>query len=406
MRSWRAWLGIGISVGFLVVAFRGQDFGAIRDALGEVQYGWLVPALAFYFAGVGVRATRWSVLLRPVVGLSARQAFPVVVVGYMANNLLPLRTGELVRSYVLARRYGAKKTSVLATIAVERLFDGLTMLGFMLAATGVVGFTAELRQLTIVAFVLFAGLLIGFFALTLGGSLRDRLLQLVLGPLPTPVADRVERLAESFLSGLGVLRRKSDLALVAGTSLLAWLCEAAMYWTIARGFGAGLADTMGVGATLLTTGVANMSTLIPSSPGYVGPFEYGVKLVVNGALGVPEPLALSYAIVVHAALFFPITLWGLIEWWRQHLSLAQIRELDEGDPGAGPRDPGSVSRRSVPGGVTAVATKARVKAVSTSGGERGRAGAATNGNRAVVAEPVTPLPPVKLPRARRKATRR
>ena len=343
VKSWRVWLGFAISLGFLYFAFRGQDLGEIRAALGDLDYAYLLPALALYFAGVWVRAVRWSVLLRPVVALQARRCFPIVVVGYMANNVLPLRTGELVRAYVLGRRHGVRKTSALATIAIERLFDGLTMLGFILGAATVVSLTTELRSLAIVAFVLFAGLLIGLFVLTLGGNFRDRLLQLVLGPLPTPVADRIERMTESFLGGLGVLQRKSDLAVVAATSVLAWGCEAAMYWMVARGFGGALNDQLGVAATMLTTGVANLATLIPSSPGYVGPFESGVVLVVNGALDLPRSLALSYAIVVHATLFFPITLLGVLEWWRWHLSLGQVRQVegaegDEGDEGADEHD--------------------------------------------------------------------
>ena len=75
-------------------------------------------------------------------------------------------------------------------------------------------------------------------------------------------------------------------------------------------------------------GVANLATLVPSSPGYVGPFEYGVQIALNGALGVEKEMALSYAIVVHATLYFPITVWGAIEWWRQNLSLRQVRELE------------------------------------------------------------------------------
>ncbi|MBA3336890.1 MAG: flippase-like domain-containing protein [Chloroflexia bacterium] len=327
MRLWRVWLGFAVSAFFLVVAFRGQDFGQIRDALSGVNYAFLPLALAFYFAGVWIRAVRWSVLLRPIVRLSARQIFPIVVVGFMANNVLPLRTGELVRSYALSSRHGVRKTSVLATIAVERLFDGLILLGFMLAATTVITFTSELRHLALVAFVLFAAVLIGLFALTLSGNLLDKLVQLVVGPLPAHIADRVERLAESFLSGLGVLKRSTDLAKVAGTSLLAWLLEASMYWILARGFEGQIREAVGVGATLLTTGVANLATLIPSSPGYIGQFEYGVKLVVNGALGVPSNEALAYAILVHAALYFPITIWGIAEWFRQHLSLGQVRDL-------------------------------------------------------------------------------
>lgn len=344
MKSWRSILGILISAGFLFVAFRGQDYGRIRDALSSFDYLYVIPALALYFAGVWMRAYRWSVLLRPIARVSALDVLPITVVGFMANNVLPLRTGEVVRSFVLSRRFSVRKTSALATIAVERLFDGLTMLGFMLAAATVVSFTNELRHIALIAFVLFAVALIGLFLLTLGGNLRDRMLQIVLGPLPTAVADRVEHMAESFLSGLGVLKRKTDLASVAGASILAWLFEASMYYAIARGFGLEIREAIGIGETLLTTGVANLATLVPSSPGYVGPFEYGVQMVVNGALGVSKEIALSYAIVVHATLYFPITMWGAVEWWRQNLSLNQVRAI-EAEPDAGIGVPASTPIR-------------------------------------------------------------
>ena len=145
--------------------------GEVRDALGEVNYWYLLPALALYFLGVWIRAIRWSALLRPVIAIGPRETFPIVIVGYMANNVLPLRTGELVRAYVLGRRYGVRKTTSLATIAIERLFDGLTMLAFMLSATAFVSFTSELRHLTLIAFVLFTGLLLGLVVLTLGRRL-------------------------------------------------------------------------------------------------------------------------------------------------------------------------------------------------------------------------------------------
>jgi uncharacterized protein (TIRG00374 family) len=345
MRSWRALVGLAISAIFLYIAFRGQHFGDILDALRQANLWWLIPALLLYFGGVWVRAVRWQILLRPLAQTESRQLFPIVIVGYMANNVLPLRTGELVRSYVLSKQFGVRKTSALATIAVERLFDGLVMLGFMLSALAFVSFTSQLRHLTIVAAVLFIGILLGLFMLTLGGSLFDRLLQLVLGPLPTRVADKVERLAESFLSGLGVFKRRRDLIAVAGTSLLAWLLEASMYFVIARGFGGSVFEKMTISVTLLTTGVANMATLIPSSPGYIGQFEYGVKLVLNEAVGISESQALAYALLVHAALYFPVTILGIIEWSRRNLSLGTIRQVDDstnGDDLATPQ-PGKVT---------------------------------------------------------------
>ena len=134
MKSWRALLGIVISAGFLFWAFRGQDYGRIREALRTFNYWYLIPALVVYMCGIWMRSYRWSVLLRPLARLKTRQVFPVNVVGFMANNVLPLRTGEVVRAYVLNKTHGVSKTSGLATIAVERLFDGLTMLSFMLVA--------------------------------------------------------------------------------------------------------------------------------------------------------------------------------------------------------------------------------------------------------------------------------
>jgi uncharacterized membrane protein YbhN (UPF0104 family) len=131
----------------------------------------------------------------------------------------------------------------------------------------------------------------------------------------------VEHLAEAFFSGLGSIRNPKTLALVSLSSILAWSLEASMYYVIARAFGGSVSQIMGFSETLLTTGVANLATLVPSSPGYVGPFEAGVKTALSGALGVPEAQALSYAILVHAALWFPVTLWGAIEWSRNHLSL-------------------------------------------------------------------------------------
>jgi uncharacterized membrane protein YbhN (UPF0104 family) len=135
-------------------------------------------------------------------------------------------------------------------------------------------------------------------------------------------------MADSFVSGLGIFKRRRELVLVSAASLVAWGFEVSVYWMTAQAFGDPLADAMGVPEALLTTGIANLATLIPSSPGYVGPFEAAVILVVHGALDLSRELALSYAILVHALLYFPVTIWGAIEWSRLHLSLRQVEEAE------------------------------------------------------------------------------
>ena len=332
LRSPRVWVGVPISLLFLFLAFRGQHPDEIRDALLRVDWRPLPLALVLLYTGIAIRAYRWHVLLRPVHDIPTREVFPIMIVGYAANNVLPFRVGEVVRAWVLEQRYGVRKTAALATIAVERLFDGVTMLLFVGGAATVVGLNSELQHVAMVAAAVFAVAIAGLAVLLVGGAVRDRLLALVLRPLPDRLATRVERMAESFLTGLGVLSRRRDLALVAITSVVAWGFEASMYWTVARAFGAPLAGAVTPAAALLTTAIGNLATLVPSGPGYVGTFEAGILLAVNGALGIGRGLALSYAVLLHVLLWLPVTVWGAFEWWRlgiaggRHVGLARAAE--------------------------------------------------------------------------------
>lgn len=330
MRSLRVWIGFAVSAVFLYVAFRGQDPGEIWNSLQRANYWYLIPGLALYFTGVWVRSLRWAFLLRSVDRFSGRQLFPIVVIGYMANNVLPLRAGEFVRAYVLSNRTGLRKSTALATIAVERIFDGLTMLAFILIASISIGLTSEIRHLVLIASLIFS-ILLGGLIFVSADRARNWLLHQCLPRLPGKVGASSSRMADSFLSGLGILRRREDLMLVALTSVAAWVLEASMYAVLSEGFQLGI----GPAAILLTTAAANLGTLIPSSPGYVGPFEAGVLIALVGAIGLQRELALSYAIAVHAALYFPVTFWGLYYWWRENLSWRKVQaRLSTEDVGA------------------------------------------------------------------------
>jgi glycosyltransferase 2 family protein len=325
MRSWRVWFGFAISIVFLYIAFREQDFALIWESLKAAEYRWLIPAMGMYFLGVTIRAARWHYLLRAVQNIPARRLFPIVVIGYMANNILPLRAGELVRSYALSARFQVRKSSSLATIAIERIFDGLTMLGFLLVASLTVALTTNLRNVALAATALFVVLSVMLFAFVLIPAMRHRSIDLALRLLPNRVGERVEQMAHSFFEGLGILRRRQDMLTIALTSVLAWLCEATMYLLIAHGFNLGVSPM----AILMVTAVANLATIIPSSPGYVGPFEAAVVSVLAGTLGLSRELALSYAVVVHAALYLPVTLLGVLYWWRESFSWRDVRRAEE-----------------------------------------------------------------------------
>jgi len=316
----RTILGIAVSLLFLWLAFRGLHLATVLAALRTANYWVLIPALACYFAGVAWRAVRWSALLRPVERLSWVRLFPVVAIGYMANNVLPLRTGEVVRAYTLAQRSQVRTSAALASIALERLLDGLTMLGFLLVASLFIALTGTLWRLALAAIVIFLPAL-ALLALLSRDEVRERVLPRLLDWLPARIQTRVLQLAHTVAQGLRSLQDGPTLAVASATSLAAWLCEAGMYGIIARGFGLPLSIPL----VLLTTAIANLATLLPSSPGYVGPFEAGVTLVLTGVAAIARERALSYALVLHVALYVPITLLGLVFWWRESLSWRVIR---------------------------------------------------------------------------------
>jgi glycosyltransferase 2 family protein len=321
--SWKFWFGLVISLVFLWLAFAGQNFGEIWQAWTEFNYWWLIPALVAYFAGVYVRAVRWHFLLRPLQNINSRRLFPVVVIGYMANNVLPARMGEVVRAYVLNKREKTTKTGTLATIVVERIMDGITMLFFLAILSFFVKLSKELQGVEIIAGVVFSVAIVAFFVLAGNRGLMLKAEQLGLRFMPRKIRPKVEGLANKFIDGLQILRQWRDLLAVFGLSVVAWLCEAAMYWFVAVGFANLNLDWR---AILMAVAVANLFTIIPSSPGFVGPFDYAAKTVLTGAFGIAGGLAASYVIMLHAALYFPVTLLGLYFWLHEHFSFKEAEE--------------------------------------------------------------------------------
>ena len=171
--SRRLWLGLGGTGLFLGLFFWRTDLGELGDALAQANYWWVVPAVAIWFVSAAFRSLRWHYLLRRLANLRTRTLYPIVIIGYMANNLLPLRTGELVRAYVLGERHGVSKMSTLGTIAVERVFDGVVLVGFLVVAGAILGLNEELAVLAIGMSVVFA-LLLALFVYVASSPERAR----------------------------------------------------------------------------------------------------------------------------------------------------------------------------------------------------------------------------------------
>ncbi len=335
----RFWLGLVVSLALLGLIFYQTDPSKIITSLRQAQYVYLFPALALYFIGVAVRAVRWHFLLRSLKPIPMGTLFRVVVIGYMANDILPLRMGELVRAYVLGQQASVSKAATFVTILIERVFDVLTMLTFVVVASFLLSSgDAQLAGRFQVVRVVGVLVILGTVALAvLAGMPRpfERLVNVFLRWIPSAsLRERAARLSHSLFEGLGVLRSPLDSFAVYALSIVAWLCETGMYVFIGVGFGITLPFTV----FLLAAAFANFAAIAPSTPGYVGVFDapivYTITLFGAGS-GVTQDLAASYTLVLHAALYFPVTLLGLYYAWRAGLSLTQMA-ASRPEPGTAP----------------------------------------------------------------------
>ncbi|HEX2916223.1 MAG TPA: lysylphosphatidylglycerol synthase transmembrane domain-containing protein [Chloroflexia bacterium] len=322
--KWKFWFGLVVGLFFLALAFKDQNFSEIGRSLSQANYWWLIPGLAVYFLGVFIRAIRWHYLLGPMQPVSSRRLFPVVVIGYMANNVLPVRMGEVVRAYVLDRRDGVRKTTALATIVVERIMDGITMILFLSAASLFVKINSGIGGIEKAASIVFLVGIAIFFLVAHSRTWMKRFETIGLRFVPAPVRPKVAGLADSFIDGLQVLRQWRDLLIVFALSVVAWVCEGGMYWMVAMAFSN---LNLSLAAVFMTLAVANLATLVPSTPGYVGPFDAAAKLVLVEVFAISQNLASSYVILLHAALYLPITLFGLYYWVREHFSFKEAEQL-------------------------------------------------------------------------------
>lgn len=315
MKRWQFWVGLAISLLFLYIVGRNLDFVEFWEAIKTAQYLWLLPGIAVYFLGVWARAWRWHYLLRPVKAVSTRTMFPIVTIGYMGNNIYPARAGEVLRALVLKRREGVPVSASLATIIVERIFDGVVMLAFIFinlgqlarltGGSGIVG-GLSIQDVAIWGSLIFFGALAAFLLAAMFPKTTDRLVSwLVLRVIPARFREKVMSIARKFLDGLVSLRSPREALMVFLTSVVIWLFETGKYWFVMQAF----PFEVSFFALMLMNGIVNLATTIPSAPGYVGTFDApGIAVLV--AYGVDSAVAAGYTVVLHIALWVPITLLG------------------------------------------------------------------------------------------------
>src|SRR5512139_16275 len=210
MKKWQFWLGVLISIVFIWLALRGLHLETFWDAVKDANYVWLIPGIGVYFIGVWVRAWRWHYLLGPIKKIPTKTMFPITTIGYMGNNIYPARAGEVLRAVILKRKEGVSVSASLATIIIERIFDGVVMLGFVFVnlpelakLTGASGFVGNIQQVAVIGTGVFIGALVIFLLAAMFPQITAKVgLRLIERLMPKRLHEKVTGIMHKFLDGL------------------------------------------------------------------------------------------------------------------------------------------------------------------------------------------------------------
>jgi uncharacterized protein (TIRG00374 family) len=289
-------------------------------SIGQANFALLIPATAVYFVGVWLRAARWRLLVAPFADIPTSRLFRVIVIGFAVNNLLPFRLGELVRTFLLRRSHSVPVAASLASILLERVLDVVALCALIVAASMVVPLGGWLVGVVSFAWIVVGGAIVGLLALLIiPRSWLRHVLDLAVR-LAGRFHARLADLVRSFLSGVGAIETPRAMLAVAWLSIACWVAELGLYYVVmlALSFDSGLPSLV-VGMV-----VANLATVLPSSPGYVGTFDVPLQAVLTDAFGVPAALAGSYTLLAHVLLLAPVVVLGLLLLGRENLSLRAL----------------------------------------------------------------------------------
>ena len=320
--NWKFWLGIGISVFFLFLAFRKVNLHELRGAVENANYIYLMPAVLLTILSLWIRAFRWQYILQPVKEIRVSSLFSATMIGFMANNLLPARLGEFVRAYVIGQRENISKSSSFSTIVVERIFDGLTLLSFLAIVLILFSFSSLgwLRNAAYIALFIYLFAL-GFLILLKVQTKRVlRCIVFISKPLPKKARLSVIKISGSFVDGLKILHNTKNIIASAILSLFVWLPSVFVIYFLLISFGIHLP----VYASFVLMVILCIGGMIPSAPSFVGTMQF-FCVVGLSLFAVSKSQALGFSIIYHASQFIPVTIIGFVYLFIEGMPVSKIR---------------------------------------------------------------------------------
>ena len=316
-KGYQALIGILLSILFLWLTFRKVNFNEVGFALCNANY--FLFALTFILRGVGslLRTYRWKILLSPIKDVRFGGVFSAFTIGFMANCVLPMRIGEIVRAFVLGYNEKISKSAALATIFVERLLDVFVLLFLFSVFLVIIPFPPTIRRISLVVFSI--GIFAIFFLILLL-SKPDMVIK-IFNFLPEKISLKLQSTFLAFVDGLKVIKNWKLLALVILLSFCLWSYIALLHYMIFQS----LQIELPIYAAFIVTITMCLGISLPSAPSFIGTFHYFTILGLS-IFNISKDTALSFAILAHVIGFVPVALIGFFYLQRMGLSLRKVTQ--------------------------------------------------------------------------------
>ncbi len=355
-------LGLLISAIFIYLAFRRVRLDEILYSLKHANYLLILPNMAIVLICMIIRAERWKYLLEPVGDFSTNRLFPSVMIGFMANNVLPARLGEVVRAYSLGSKSGQSRSSIFASVVLERVFDSLSLLAMFWLVILFIPFPAPVKKFGVITLFINILLILALLLLKRRTAFLIKVALKALFFLPGSISDRLEHVMNKFADGLDLFRNGRALWMVVFWSIFLWIITALSNYFVFMAFGI----YPSVAATFILLLFVAAGVMLPSAPGFVGVFQaatIGAFALMNnlnllghhmtlikaktvaltapafagtaaaaigplsdslGLFGISKGEALSFSIILWLCQYLPVTLLGLYYLRREHFSLRAV----------------------------------------------------------------------------------
>jgi uncharacterized protein (TIRG00374 family) len=313
------WIGILFAIVCLYIAFKGISIHDLWSALERARPEPIIIAVMIYLFGYYLRSERWAILIRPIRSLSASALFWPMVIGFFANNILPLRMGEFVRAHISGTKFKISRTASLGTILLERVCDTLSFLTTFLIASLFYPFPRYMEK---GAWLLGGSCLLVIAALILI-RLHEATFQALLGgsPLPAGLKARIRDMTSHVIHSTSGITQPRYVIEAMLLSLVIWIIEGTFLYLMAHALAV---DLKYAGAFFLLFALG-LSVTLPQAPGYVGTYElFGVTALT--LLGIPKAQGLPVVLAIHSMQFIVVALLGVFGLSKEGLSFHSLTE--------------------------------------------------------------------------------